>query len=279
MSENNLSIWNDVEKTDPKFTKDYKGPGGFTGTAVNPMYIIKKCTEIFGPVGIGWGYEILEERFDTGGQIGVDADGVSIRSQSHTIYLKLWYMIGEAKGELTHFGHTPYITFSKKWGVMTDPEAPKKSLTDAIGKCLSMLGFASDVFMGMYDDINYLETVRLESDIDRADNADEAVIEKRTEFGDWARKELGSYPIVPNVAALKLMHDHHIKKVDRQCRVLGIDVNKGRKPFDDAFKKRMDDIATFEMVCPECGTAKTGKVGDMCGEDGCEGKLFKQENK
>jgi hypothetical protein len=36
-----------------------------------------------------------------------------------------------------------------------DDEAPKKSLTDAVGKCLSLLGFAADVHMGLWDGDKY----------------------------------------------------------------------------------------------------------------------------
>ena len=63
----NTSIWERVQSTDPKFTKNYKGAGGFSGTAINATYLVKKATEQFGPLGSGWGYEIVEERFDAGG--------------------------------------------------------------------------------------------------------------------------------------------------------------------------------------------------------------------
>ncbi|MDD1149777.1 hypothetical protein M5G25_15895 [Pseudomonas sp. TNT2022 ID357] len=65
----NLALWEEVEKTDPKFTKEYTGPGGFTGTAVNAQYLAKRATEKFGPCGTGWGYDVIEERFDIGGPL------------------------------------------------------------------------------------------------------------------------------------------------------------------------------------------------------------------
>ena len=57
MSKDNLSIWNKVQETDPKFTK--KDYGGFT--SINGVYLYKKATDIFGPIGIGWGFDILDE--------------------------------------------------------------------------------------------------------------------------------------------------------------------------------------------------------------------------
>lgn len=60
----NLALWEEVEKTDPKFTKEYTGPGGFTGTAVNAQYLAKRATEKFGPCGTGWGYDVIERAED-----------------------------------------------------------------------------------------------------------------------------------------------------------------------------------------------------------------------
>ena len=36
--------------------------GKFSGTDINPMWRIKKLTELFGPAGIGWYYEVISER-------------------------------------------------------------------------------------------------------------------------------------------------------------------------------------------------------------------------
>ena len=62
----------------------------------------------------------------------------------------------EKKGEVFDFGHTPYKYWSQrnsKW--ICDPEVSKKSLTDAIKRCLSKLGICADVFLGEMDDAQY----------------------------------------------------------------------------------------------------------------------------
>lgn len=145
----NLALWEEVEKTDPKFTKEYTGPGGFTGTAVNAQYLAKRATEKFGPCGTGWGYDVIEERFDIGGPL-LNKEGVVLaHAQVHTLKVALWYLgdDGERK-TITHYGHTPFIT-QNRFGISTDFDAPKKSLTDAIGKCLSQLGFSADIRLGL----------------------------------------------------------------------------------------------------------------------------------
>ncbi len=50
-----LRIWDALGKTDPRETKPFKRSGGFAGTAIRPMWINKRMTEFFGPVGSGWG--------------------------------------------------------------------------------------------------------------------------------------------------------------------------------------------------------------------------------
>lgn len=50
-----LTIWNQVEKTDPNRTAPIPNTNF---TSIAPVYMIKRATEVFGPVGIGWGYQL-----------------------------------------------------------------------------------------------------------------------------------------------------------------------------------------------------------------------------
>ena len=53
----NMELWNKVCNTNPNDTKNYKGKGGFNGTAVCAQTQRKRATEQFGVFGIGWGIE------------------------------------------------------------------------------------------------------------------------------------------------------------------------------------------------------------------------------
>jgi hypothetical protein len=141
----NLHIWNRVEKTNPDFTKKFKKGGGFSGTAINAVYLAKKATEVFGPIGIGWGVNVLEEKVHDA------APGDKI----HSVRIELWYMQGDKKGSVQHFGQT-MLCGKNKHGPYSDEDAPKKSLTDAMTKALSLLGFSADVHLGFYDDNKYV---------------------------------------------------------------------------------------------------------------------------
>jgi len=140
----NLTLWQSVEQTDPKYTKGFKKGGGFSGTAINATYQVRRATELWGPLGGKWGYSIISSQFVA----GADKDIVHI----------LQIEFRHPEGSFPSFGQTTFVG-SNKNGAFTDEEAPKKSLTDALTKALSMLGFSADVFLGLYDDNKYVAEV------------------------------------------------------------------------------------------------------------------------
>jgi hypothetical protein len=150
----NLALWESVEATDPEFTRPMEG--AFAGTSINPTYLYRRATEAFGPVGIGWGYDIVSEETIEGSHLGYDLEGKDLGfGKEHVLLLKLWYRLNGERGELCHYGQTSYITRRGDL-VAADTDHRKKSITDALSKCLSMLGFAADVFMGRFDDSKYV---------------------------------------------------------------------------------------------------------------------------
>ncbi|WP_219410103.1 hypothetical protein [Proteus terrae] len=196
---NNLNIWKRVQRTDPRFTKPLEGMG-FIGTSINSTYMFMRATEIFGPIGEGWGYEVLEEKFIDGKplvepildernkQVATrflrDGDGSLFCEQNHSIKIRFWYIIEcETRGEFESYGATPY-RYQTNYGIRVDGEVIKKSLTDAIKKALSMLGFSSDVFMGMHDNPEYLASNKLEFEIKNASEKAEDITRIRKELDE-----------------------------------------------------------------------------------------------
>jgi hypothetical protein len=156
----NTEIWNIVAVTNPNFVKSFTRGGGFSGTAINATYQAQKATETFGPCGIGWGLDILEERYQDGAPLLQDGAVVG-KEVIHVLRVKLWYVYQGKRGEVIHFGQTPFVGRNKN-GFFTDEEAPKKSMTDAMSKCLSLIGFSADVHLGLYDDNKYVADLRKE---------------------------------------------------------------------------------------------------------------------
>lgn len=156
----NMEIWNKVEKTDPKFTKQFSRGGGFKGTATNATYLARKATEAFGPCGTGWGLNVLSEEVFVGAPHIIDGQVVA-NDAIHKVHARLWYVLDGKRGEVEQFGQTQIVGRNKN-GFYTDEEAPKKSLTDAMSKCLSLLGFSADIHLGLYDDNKYVAELRRE---------------------------------------------------------------------------------------------------------------------
>lgn len=185
----NMAIWNQASRTDPAATKPIT-EGYLKGkTAIAALLPVKMATEIFGPVGIGWGYEIIEERFDAGEHIyTTPKDGgepllLGI-AQLHTMLVKVWANWNGEKLEATHYGHTPRL-YRSKWGISTDDEYAKKSLSDAVKKALSMFGVNADIYLGEFDDQGYVDELRQDMAIEKADHKEAEVAKQRADYDEW----------------------------------------------------------------------------------------------
>lgn len=143
----NLRIWSQVERTDPAHTKKVNQRGGFT--AISAAYQIMRATEVFGPIGVGWGYDSGEPIFQEGLVI---------------IPVTLWHSSDRGTVYGPMFGGAEWKASNGR----LDSDALKKATTDALTKLLSQLGFNADVFLGRFDDNKYLAEVKAEFAEDKA---------------------------------------------------------------------------------------------------------------
>lgn len=170
----NLRIWNRVKQPDVRYVKDFQRKGGFSGKAINGAYNHLQATEVFGPMGIGWGVDIIDEQYVEGAPIYlkddkgklalVDGRPVSLGKEViHVVRIRLWYIDPESgqRGEVYNYGQTYFVEDTRN-GPKTDEEAPKKSLTDAVSKALSNLGFNAEIHLGLWDDNKYVAQVKAE---------------------------------------------------------------------------------------------------------------------
>jgi hypothetical protein len=178
------SIWDKAQKTDARYVKRFQRAGGFSGTAINPTWLAKRATEEFGPCGFGWGIEPVREEWVSG------PGGVVV----HVLLARLWYKFQPVngttaevqRGEILQYGQTTFVNEKGR----VDEEAPKKSLTDAMSKCLSLLGFASDVYLGLWDDSKYVaEREREAAEAERAGLPNPAVLSAVAEEQARVRNE------------------------------------------------------------------------------------------
>ncbi|NKX40986.1 exodeoxyribonuclease VIII [Rhodobacteraceae bacterium R_SAG2] len=147
MTDNNLRHWERFDDIDPKYTKAITGKA-YKGTSPNPQYVIKCLTEIFGPVGEGFGWDVVAEDFTPMGD-----------ELLHWCRIKFWHT--DRANTFDSYGQTKAIMKTRN-GLMSDEDAPKKSLTDAVIKAASHIGVAANIFLGRWDDQKYVAEVNAE---------------------------------------------------------------------------------------------------------------------
>lgn len=138
----NMELWNKVCKTDPKYTKKVQFGRAFT--AIDPMYQVRKATEVLGAAGEGWGFEAVDKTI-----LPTDFVAMTVR---------VWTKSRE--NYIDHIGMCGLYTDNKK--TKPDSDCMKKAMTDGITKGLSYFGFSADVFLGMFDDSRYIEEISKE---------------------------------------------------------------------------------------------------------------------
>lgn len=106
---------------------------GFTD--INPMWRIKKLTELYGPCGEGW-YIDLRDRW-------LDSAGDEIVA---TVIIELYTKNGdEWSRPILGIGGSKFAT-KERSGLYVSDEMYKMALTDAISVACKHLGFAADIY-------------------------------------------------------------------------------------------------------------------------------------
>jgi len=148
----NLDLWDSLSKTDPNHTKSFTRGGGFSGTAIKPMWAVWRATKEFGPCGIGWGWDVLQTQI---------AEGMVF------CLVRVWYVSGGMRYETgPQWGGTEIRTPRKDGSSRADDESFKKSVTDGITKCLSYIGIGGDVHLGQFDDTKYVNEAKADFEIE-----------------------------------------------------------------------------------------------------------------
>lgn len=145
----NTEIWDALGKTDPAHTKKFSRAGGFKGTATKPIWVYRRLTEQFGPVGEGWGhskptYEVVN---------GADSEVLVYCTVEcwHGIRENSFYGVGGDK-----------VVAKRGQGLFNNDEAFKSAFTDAVMNAFKSVGVAADVHMGLFDDDKYVAAMERE---------------------------------------------------------------------------------------------------------------------
>lgn len=161
MSEN-MKIWDQLARTDPAHTQKFKRAGGFSGTAIKPIWSFRRMTEMFGPCGQGW--TVGEPTFQVvpghNGEVLVYCTvPVWWREEGEAHKVNPIYGVGGDK-VVTHIKANEQYNRPERWE--NDDEAFKKAFTDAVTNALKLLGVGADVHMGLFDDSKYVQSMKEE---------------------------------------------------------------------------------------------------------------------
>ncbi len=182
-TKDNLELWNKVSETDPANTKHVAQRGGFTAICAHSQ--IMEATRQWGPMGGRWSvtWDIL-----THSPADVCLVAVELRHPD---------------GAVLHAGCAPWFS-----GTKLDADACKKAVTDGTTKCLSLLGFNADVFLGKFDDNKYVEKQsKKAAEAKKEETGDDPLTtEDKTDIANAAKsraKELKSTDIAGDAKLMK----------------------------------------------------------------------------
>jgi hypothetical protein len=215
-----MKLWNEVKVTDPAAVKKITGKP-YQGNSPKPYWLIQRATEVFGPCGQGWGVEVKSEGFHR----MTDTDVM------HTAVVIFWYIQDGKRGSIEQMGQTKACYAKSGGGMMLDEDAGKKSVTDGMVKCMSMIGFAGDIFSGQWDDSKYVEFAAEETTKRTAPPVEYLSVDQITEISD-----LGADAKVDLSAILKWVS----KNIGTHCAALADVPVDAYEPIIKQLKKKKD---------------------------------------
>ena len=137
----NMRYW-DKFKTPPESAAKKITAGRLKGkNDINPQWRFQVMTEVFGPYGVDWKVEIVK--------LWTDAleDG-QVLCHAH---VNVYYREGdEWEAPIPGVGGD-FLVQKESAGLHANDEGYKMAVTDAIGKALTMLGVAAEVYLGVFD--------------------------------------------------------------------------------------------------------------------------------
>ena len=222
MGNSNLEIWSQVEKTDFTHTKKVNQRGGYT--AVSPQYQLKEATKVFGPYGKGFGLSVSDFDMSLFESLGV------VMHKASFFYV--------SDGERVEFPISNAIQATTGAGdkKRVDIDFAKKVETNTVSKALSKLGFNADVFMGLFEDNQYMQELSNELALKKADDKDAEVMKQAKEYEEWKTKELSIYKDLHTMNALQTAYTGHVRKCQRYNDEQGI------KAFTKAKDERKQEL-------------------------------------
>ena len=133
-----MRFYGQVQNTPPEAQKSFNN-GRFQGTDINPMWRIKKLTEVFGPVGFGWWTQNVKYNFVE-----------SAETKETAVFCELELIVVDPENKeqskpIYGVGGNTFVA-QRKSGPQASDEAMKMAYTDALSIACKALGFSHDIY-------------------------------------------------------------------------------------------------------------------------------------
>lgn len=154
---NNMEIWQALEKTADEAKKPIEA-GRLKGfTDINPCWRMKRLTEVFGPCGIGWKFQIAQ---------AYTIPGANDEIAAFVDILLYYKKDGEWSEGVPGMGGSMFVA-KERSGMHTSDECFKMALSDAIGTACKALGMSADIYFSKdrskYTDAQDAPEVKMET--------------------------------------------------------------------------------------------------------------------
>lgn len=196
----NMKIWDQVSVTDPEFTKE--SGFGRKFTSISPQYQLREATKVFGPYGKGFGFESCDIEL-----IGDDLAKIA--------FVKAVFFYVDSDGRHTFPINNTWSAMAgsaKKNTLHIDEDFAKKAETNTMSKALSKLGFSADVFMGQFDDHEYVSMVSNQSAIDKAEDKIAKEEELAAEYREKCAKEIETIKTSTSINELEKWYKEFVRR-------------------------------------------------------------------
>lgn len=215
--------------------------------SISTQECVRLITEALGPCGDRWGFDVVHFEFKDIHTRRWDEKAQEVRDQTRpyvVVGVTVWSKVrADVFGPL--YGMNEVVSAK---GVI-DEDAPKKAVSDALKKGLSMLGVAADVFLGLWDDDKYVAEVKKGEQENGGNRSDQMASQVALSEKDRDKMQAA----ILFWSKLGDQQDAMIRKAFSHWKVDGIpnlsDVRL-RNLFDRLEKEFPDDV---EKVKKECG--------------------------
>jgi len=142
----NTKIWDKVAQPPAEALKLIPA-GRLRGmTDISPQWRYRAATELFGPCGVGWKYEIEDLWLDEG------PGGEIFANAKVNLFVKI---DGEWTDPIPGIGGSMLVV-KEKAGLHSNDEAYKMAVTDALSVAFKVLGFGADIYLNRWDGAKYV---------------------------------------------------------------------------------------------------------------------------